>query len=788
MQERRDFKKAIDERTVLFRRDPPVDEFGNEIIGEPRNPTALQRKGKRLAEQVIGPTFEDLKKTATELPGKIGRGAKAVGEGLFEAVTIVPRTKAAIAADPEGAKQFVSAVMSGDREAIRSMATEASEGVAEPFATFGDVTLGGMAAQEGKFGEAAMYGGLILAPGILQTLGKSMSKGWLKSAAEAGEEIPDEAARKMNDLAKRVDEGKVTDDMQIRREIAMIEDDHAYDYQASLGERDTDFDFESVSRTPAGGDGADALLEAINRRTQEIERRLADLEFSTDEYGNPFQMREVDLELELEDLYDQRQKILSRRGGGGTPGGGGGGVAAFKKDQAAEQEYFRSTGEGVYEPEKSSPKFGLANQGHHNVVEDLGPLLPQDRNLLEEFAGKYNLSETELRQLRDEYVAYGYDDFPSRSQRGFEEIDIPDDRSRGGGPPSGKPPGGEVEDLFPHQNLLDKAQKSGLDIPTWLRGAPGEELIYRPIGKPKEFDNPGFVEMIETEGFDTDYLSNVNEYLTLRRNSLKEQYDDQLRLAYQDYPNRIDTAAIEEADKLRLDLEQFSRAYDESTNSMRGNFVRRFARDVEVVRVDLRDIEQTIGLNSQIVNFANRLERSLADELTTRDINKNPILPMIKEAFENMASEPIDANSKRSAYRALEDMFDDYRNLDKAKQLHLASAPTLSKFRGNLQAHNRKRFVNEFLNNYYSKYGTPISDNRGVTTKSLDDIEGPSDAEIEEMVGQASREELQEAAKRRNFERFGSATVEERLRRNRERGKRDRPFKSLIREQGQEDN
>lgn len=108
---------------------------------------------------------------------------------------------------------------------------------------------------------------------------------------------------------------------------------------------------------------------------------------------------------------------------------GGGGVDSFKADQAARQEYKRSTGVGRYEPEKSSPKFGLANQGHHNVVEDLGPLLPDDKYLLENLgAGKYNLSETELRQLRDEHVAYGYDDFPGRSERGFKEIDIPDDR------------------------------------------------------------------------------------------------------------------------------------------------------------------------------------------------------------------------------------------------------------------------------------------------------------------------------------------------------------------------
>jgi len=396
--QRRAFKKAIDEREAF--------------------PAKFQRQFPRVAKDIVSDTFQGMKETAKE-------GAKAVGEGLLEAATVVPRTKAAIAADPEGAKQLARSVMSGDREAIRSVATKASEGIAEPFATMGDVTLGGMAAQEGKFGEAAGFAGLVLAPGILQTLGKSMSKGWLKSAAEAGEEIPDEAARKMSDLAKRVDEGKVTDDMQIRRELAQIEDDHAYDYQASLGERDTDFDFESVSRTPAGGDGADALLEAINRRTQEIERRLADLEFSTDEYGNPFQMREVDLELELEDLYDQRQKILSRRGGGGTPGGGG--AASFKRDQLDRTERMGLTGS---DPKLASPKFGLKDQGHHNVVEDLGPLLPEDRDLLEQFAGKYNLSETELRQLRDEYVAYGYDDFPSRSARGFEEIDIPE-RPRG---------------------------------------------------------------------------------------------------------------------------------------------------------------------------------------------------------------------------------------------------------------------------------------------------------------------------------------------------------------------
>ena len=204
--QRRAVKKAIDEREAF--------------------PAKFQRQFPRVAKDVVSDTFQGMKETAKE-------GAKAVGEGLLEAATVVPRTKAAIAADPEGAKQLARSVMSGDREAIRSVATEASEGIAEPFATMGDVTLGGMAAQEGKFGEAAGFAGLVLAPGILQTLGKSMSKGWLKSAAEAGEEIPDEAARKMSDLAKRVDEGKVTNDMQIRRELAQIEDDHLVEYAKS---------------------------------------------------------------------------------------------------------------------------------------------------------------------------------------------------------------------------------------------------------------------------------------------------------------------------------------------------------------------------------------------------------------------------------------------------------------------------------------------------------------------------------------------------------------------------
>jgi hypothetical protein len=226
--QRRAYKKAIDERENF------------------------RSKAARQLPFVAGEAVESMK--------GFGRSAKEIGKGIGEfavdAALTVPRAKAAMYTDPEGSEEFMGRVASGDREARKQLATGASESMVEPAATMGDAALAKYAAEEGKYGEAALYGGMVLLPGVLQLLGKSMSKGWLKSAAEAGEEIPDEAAKKMNDLAKRVDEGKVTDDMQIRRELAGIEDAHASDYQASLGERDTDFDFESVSGKPPGGGGS----------------------------------------------------------------------------------------------------------------------------------------------------------------------------------------------------------------------------------------------------------------------------------------------------------------------------------------------------------------------------------------------------------------------------------------------------------------------------------------------------------------------------------------------------
>ena len=203
------YRAAIDERedfaSKLARQLPRIADDVRESI----------RGFGRSAKEAGQETFRE-----TEvLPGM----AKGVGEFAVDAALTVPRAKAAMYTDPEGSAEFMKAVASGDREAVRKFATGASESMVEPLATGGDAILALDAAERGDTETAALYGGLVLAPFALQTLGKSMSKGWLKSATAAGEEIPDDAAKKLENLAKRVDEGRVTDDMQVRRELAQIE-------------------------------------------------------------------------------------------------------------------------------------------------------------------------------------------------------------------------------------------------------------------------------------------------------------------------------------------------------------------------------------------------------------------------------------------------------------------------------------------------------------------------------------------------------------------------------------
>ena len=252
--------------------------------------------------------------------------------------------------------------------------------------------------------------------------------------------------------------------------------------------------------------------------------------------------------------------------------------------------------------------------------------------------------------------------------------------------------GGSVTELFPQRNTLERAAKIGYDVPDWLKGASGSELLDRPVGVPKDFNDPGFIRMIENPalGYDSDYLYQLNQYVTTRRNVLKRDYDEELRKAFEDYPDNINVGNIDNADKIKLQLEQF-RGYDESANSMSGQYLIRFARKVDGVQVDLTPIESSVGLSTQIVNFANKLEGSLLDDLTTPEFMRNPVLQNIKLGFDAVVKE-FPEGSRREGFRALEAMFDDYQDLDKAREL----MPV-----GFSDDHNKKRFLNKFMNDYF---------------------------------------------------------------------------------------
>ena len=202
-------------------------------------PKGMSLPQRRKWKQAIDERENFRSKAARQLPRQVedyikeplkdfGRSAKEVGKGVGEfavdAALTVPRAKAAMYTDPEGSKEFMGAVASGDREARKKLATKASESMIEPAATMADAALTKYSAEEGKYGEAALYGASVLLPFV--------SVGWLKAAMKAGE-VPPEAAKKIADLEKRYEAGDVTDEMQIRRELAGIEAAHMVEYAKS---------------------------------------------------------------------------------------------------------------------------------------------------------------------------------------------------------------------------------------------------------------------------------------------------------------------------------------------------------------------------------------------------------------------------------------------------------------------------------------------------------------------------------------------------------------------------
>tara|TARA_R110000751_G_scaffold145002_1_gene248673 strand:+ start:1248 stop:3167 length:1920 start_codon:yes stop_codon:yes gene_type:complete len=204
-------------------------------------PYGMDDDSRRAWEEAIdmreGPTEAA---AATRTRANIRDTGKGMGESAYGFVE--PYVKAhqwvgRAAKDPEvalEAGEFIRSIGSGDRESRKQLAEGASMGMVEPAATLGDIALTGYALDEGAYGLAAISGASVLLPFV--------TAGWLKNAMRAGE-IPPEAAKKVAELEGRVNAGGVTDEMQIRRELASIEDAHVSEYNQSLAESDSDFDF-----------------------------------------------------------------------------------------------------------------------------------------------------------------------------------------------------------------------------------------------------------------------------------------------------------------------------------------------------------------------------------------------------------------------------------------------------------------------------------------------------------------------------------------------------------------
>lgn len=102
-----------------------------------------------------------------------------------------------------------------------------------------------------------------------------------------------------------------------------------------------------------------------------------------------------------------------------------------------------------------------------------------------------------------------------------------------------------------------------------------------------------------------------------------------MQSAYSNYPNEINTFALERADELRLELESpfftgdGGRFYDESRNSIVGDQLIRFANEAEKNRVDFTSIDKVMGLDVKTENFGLKLERALMDDNETRFLQES---------------------------------------------------------------------------------------------------------------------------------------------------------------------
>ena len=234
---------------------------------------------------------EALKQGIIDRTKDVGAAIKGAAEGVGDVIKAPFEYRAALATDPAGTmaatKEFGSRVMSGDPEARRQAAEGVSMSTVEPFATAADAELARQDLTKGDYAGAAISGASVLLPFV--------SAGWLKTAMRKGD-VPSEAAEKVAELERRVDAGEVTDDLQIRRELAGIEDAHASDYMQSK---------------PPGGGSARSRIDRFASTPDakvRLESQARERGLSVDQFLDELEEFEMDREIYTRDaFYDDQE-------------------------------------------------------------------------------------------------------------------------------------------------------------------------------------------------------------------------------------------------------------------------------------------------------------------------------------------------------------------------------------------------------------------------------------------------------------------------------------------------
>ena len=223
-----------------------------------------------------------------------------------------------------------------------------------------DLTTMGLDIKKGDYPAAAISGAAVLLPFV--------SAGMLKAIRSSGTDAAKKASKQLDDLEKGLESGSISKE-QAQIQADKIKEDFL-DYKLSEGSPKSAFEpFPEYVPSPTGimSDSTKKKIEDAVSKVKETSERI-------------------------------RKK---------TPGGGGGAKALreFHLQDRPDLDLNRS------------PKFAVPDSGGDLVIRDLGPLTDLDRQELEFVRKKYNLSESELKELRDELGSRGYDYFVDQNRR-----------------------------------------------------------------------------------------------------------------------------------------------------------------------------------------------------------------------------------------------------------------------------------------------------------------------------------------------------------------------------------